>query len=63
MTKEVENQETLQREFRIKVGQATNKQTGEKFNTYRVLRKDGKFMKLKFRKEVKEVKCLSKGEL
>lgn len=41
--------------LRLKVGQATNKATGEKFPTFKTIRKDGKFMNLRFRKEVENV--------
>jgi len=41
--------------LRVKVGQATNKATGEKFPTFKTTKKDGKFMNLRFRKEIQDV--------
>ena len=55
---EVEKNEEIEvvlRKFRVKVGKATNKETGEEFPTFRTIQKNGKFMKMKFRQVVEEV--------
>jgi len=52
---ETETETPALREFKIKVGQATNKETGEKFPTFRTTAKNGRFIRVKFRKEVENV--------
>jgi len=52
---EKESNVTQVREIRVFVGSATNKNTGEKFPTFKTVGKDGRFIRVKFRKEVTNV--------